>query len=103
MASSIDRAIVNKNRPNRLIILIAKALAARELGIRLLNTFISSLPLITETAVKSIRARVLVLIPPAVEVGEPPINIWISIINLLASVRPPISIVEIPAVLDPLA
>ncbi len=59
----------------------------------------SSLPLITEITVNIIIARVVVLIPPAVDPGDPPINIYIIVITFP---DPDIAVVEIllnPAVL----
>ena len=59
----------------------------------------SSRPRISDQIAAKITAIVVVLIPPPVEAGEPPINIKNIINNKLGSVNEPISSIENPDVL----
>ena len=63
------------------------------------KTSVSSLPRITEITVKTKIAQVTVFNPPAVDPGEPPISIKITVKILLANVIPLVEILLKPAVL----
>ena len=77
----------------------AKARLATSLAILLPAKFISSVPFIMPIKDNIMMPNVVVLIPPAVEPGEPPINIKIMVMKRVGIVKPFKSNVLYPAVL----
>lgn len=67
------------------MVIMAMALPTISVGILLLKATTSSSPLITDRVVSTKTPKVVVLIPPPVEAGEPPININIIIKNTVLS------------------
>ena len=68
-------------------------------GSRRRNTFMSVLPRTSDHSTKPSTAKVVTLMPPAVEAGPAPMNIRVVITSRVGSFMPPMSTVLKPAVL----
>lgn len=101
--SQIETKSIPKNIVKRYTFKITRASRTTILEIVLLKIIVSFLSIDAECRVAIITARVVTLIPPAVEPGAPPINIISIVQTRVASERLFVGIVQKPALRDTIA
>jgi hypothetical protein len=94
-----DSTTVHMETTTTPIKIIVIALVTAELLMRRSNISVSRFPFREEIIVKSKTPNVVVFIPPAVEPGDPPINIRIMVTKIVVSFIPTRLMVLNPAVL----